>query len=412
MKKKFSYNFLLTALLSCWIFPGFAEDVNLTDCQLKVVNKNIDYGRVERNNIKYLPTGIGQLSPQRETIRLSCPADIEPALTVSGTKGALSAFGFGKKSQLNIKIESLAVDGKIVAPAIRRSGIVSHDLQLKSGDIITSQIPARGKNMEFVLVVTPEIETTESLQPENTLQSDDISLSVGGNISDSFTVSSNFSSTACNPIVSGGGIVDYKNINVRQLNSSGPTVLPAKALTLSIQCDAPTNIAIRADSNRPNSLTNVREGTVNPSNAAKVTQDVITAGLGKNLPSGMANISDPDVAGLGLSGNQKIGGYFMTMPVSEISLDGVKGASRFFTQGPPTTSSKWTRANSYDTTGGSLYSGSYYFGYAKNNGTAPETVKNITAMLLIQAYITDVNTLNLSTPIQLDGSSKIELYYY
>lgn len=407
------YKSLLVFSLFIWSMPSIANEINSSQCQLTVGQKVIDYGRIARSSIDYKAADISQLPPRIETVRLVCTEEIDPKLTIRGTKGLLSGFKFGQRSHLQINLDSFSVDGKAVPAIIIRNNVRKSVTQLEPEDIIQSQLPLKGKTLELVLSVIPSIRPNESIQPDDMPQSDDIHLDFGKNVSDSFSVISAFSSVACNPTISSGGIIDYNRIHVSHLNAVGPTVLPAHLLTFSIQCDAITNVAIRADSNRPDSLIDIRSGTTNISHAARTNQNVRSAGLGKNLPSGLANISDPDVAGLGLSGGKKIGGYLMAMPVSEIMLDGIGAKARYLVNGKPTANSTWLRASENDVTGGSIYAGANYFGYSTNRSySAPQAFKNLTATIIIQAYISDIANLNLSGPIQLDGSSKIEIYYY
>jgi len=402
---------ILTSLI-LWSAVSIAEGDSFTQCQFNLLQKNIDFGRIDRSSILYQSTGIGKLPSKKSIIRVNCTNEVEPELMLRGGEISSQIFQFGLKSRIDILLEKLVVDGKKTSFKVNRNGIVNLDPKIKPGDIIQSHSQIKGKNIEFIFSVTPYIVNGESLQPDRPLQSN-ILLIFNKKTSDSLTVNSTFNPSACNPALTAGGVVDYKNINVSQLNKSGPTVLPAKVLMLSIQCDSPSNVAIRVDSNRPNSLINIRNGTMSVNNTAKPSQDTIMAGLGKGLPFGLNNITEPDIAGLGISGGQKIGGYLMLMPSSEVSIDGVKGATRYLTHDKPSTSSNWIKTIGNDKTGGSVFSGLNYIAFSNNiNSGSPIAFKNLTATLVIQAFITDVVNLNLSKPIQLDGSSKVEIYYF
>lgn len=411
MKKSLVSNILLTSCLFVWSQFSIANEMDSGQCQLTITKKVIDYGRVARNSIEYQSSGIGKLSPKTEVIRLLCSSEIDPQITIRSLQSLNSNFLFGKKSTIKINLDNFMVDGRVTPTSIKRNGALRNITQLEPDDIILPRTPIKGKAIELVLSITPYITPDESIQPEDILQSDNISLDFANNLSDSFSIISTFNSAACNPTVSGGGVVDYNRIHISHLNPTGPTVLPAKILTLSILCDTYANVAIRADSNRPNSLVDTR-GNVNASGAARTNEAVTSAGLGKNLPNGFADISDPDVAGLGLSDNKKIGGYMMVMPLTGIFIDGAQTSVRFITNGKPDKNTLWQRPTS-DVTGGSLYSGSYYAAFtSKTNSSIPQSFKNFTASLIIQAYITDRKNLNTNSDILLDGSSTIELYYY
>ena len=56
---------------------------------------------------------------------------------------------------------------------------------------------------------------------------------------------------ACTPALSGGGVVDHGKISRKDLNQGNvPTALPVATLRLSVECAAPTMVAIRSSDNR------------------------------------------------------------------------------------------------------------------------------------------------------------------
>ncbi|EMI5491517.1 DUF1120 domain-containing protein [Providencia stuartii] len=236
------------------------------------------------------------------------------------------------------------------------------------------------------------------------MAADSVDISVIGTISP----------TSCVPTASGGGVVDYGNINPNSLNATGPTVLPAKTVNLSISCDGEAYVALRANSNRTNTVTDTN-GAENISGSAKVNQAVIDAGLGKNQPNGLGNVTEPHAAGLGLANGQKIGGYMLNLPVTSITLDGVDAAVRYYSTGTPTQTSSWNKMSpGVSNDGDSLLPASAaYFGYNSDAAAAvPQKFKLMNASVVVQAYITDKSALDITQPINLDGSSTIELYYY
>lgn len=46
------------------------------------------------------------------------------------------------------------------------------------------------------------------------------------------------------------------------------------------------------------------------------------------------------------------------------------------------------------------------------NSASPSPFRHFEGILIIQAYITHKMDLDLTSPLHLDGSSTIELYYY
>lgn len=253
--------------------------------------------------------------------------------------------------------------------------------------------------MKKLLIAT--LLTSSSL---SALAADSVDISVIGTISP----------TSCVPSASGGGVVDYGNINPDTLAATGPTVLPAKTISISINCDGETFVALSAISNRPNTVTN-SNGAENATGSARASQALIDAGLGKNLPNGLSNVSTPYAAGLGLANGQKIGGYMMNLPVTSVNIDGTDAAVRYWSVTAPTSTSSWNKMSpGVSDDGDSLLPASAaYFGYNSDAAAdTPQAFKTLNAMVLIQAYITDKSALATNQPINLDGSSTIELYYY
>lgn len=220
---------------------------------------------------------------------------------------------------------------------------------------------------------------------------------------------------SCVPSASGGGVVDYGNIKPDALTSGVPTVLPAKTVNISISCDGKTSVALRATSNRPNTVPDT-DGAENISGSALVSQAVIDAGLGKNLPFSLPTVLKPSAAGLGLANGNKIGGYMMNLPVTLVNLDGDPAAVRYYSLTAPTSTSGWSKmtAGISPNDGDSLLPpNTAFFGYSTNSAdSVPESFQNLSATVVIQAYITDKDKLATNQPINLDGSSTIELYYY
>lgn len=87
---------------------------------------------------------------------------------------------------------------------------------------------------------------------------------------------------ACTPALSGGGVVDHGKISRKDLNQANvPTALPVATLRLSVECAAPTLVAIQSRDNRAG-----------------------TSGEG-GVPGSTENF------GLGLVGDKKVGWYLL-----------------------------------------------------------------------------------------------------
>lgn len=230
------------------------------------------------------------------------------------------------------------------------------------------------------------------------------------------TVIGTISPTACTPSAAGGGVIDYGFISPEQLaqeiddKPAGTTVLPVKTTSFTVQCDGRANVALRAKSNRG---TASEANAMNNSGASNISDDATKKAMVAGLPYSVT-ATNPDVMGLGTSSNNKpIGGYMMLLPTKLINLDGVPATKRFYTIGTPTSTSSWTAEPLESTHGGSINSGSSYIGYSTNeSATTPQSFQQLTGTLIVRAYITDRANLNLNQPVNLDGSSSIELFYY
>jgi len=224
------------------------------------------------------------------------------------------------------------------------------------------------------------------------------------------------SAASCTPNAAGGGVVDYGFIKPDTLADKGPTVLSVKTIGFTINCDAPTNVAIRASSNRMSTTTDIK-GPESVVGSSIVNAELIAAGFGQNMPFGQSKVSQPTVVGLGASSGKNIGGYLLNLPPSLVSLDGVPATNKYYTVGnTPNYSTKWIKESSSLTTGNghSLFTtDGAYFAYGVNSeATAPSSFTQLSGTLLVQAYITDKSNLDLSSPVNLNGSSTVELYYF
>ncbi|MFY3771588.1 DUF1120 domain-containing protein [Providencia manganoxydans] len=232
------------------------------------------------------------------------------------------------------------------------------------------------------------------------LSADSIDISVIGTISP----------TACVPSAAGGGVADYGMIKPSELEATGVSVLEVKTLGFSVQCDGVTNVALRANSNRGNASD---AGPANDTGASKLTDTTALSSMIANLPYNVS-VANPDVMGLGTAPNgADIGGYMMLLPTSLVTLDGEAATKRFYAFGPLTQNTTWNVEGAETNHGGSINSGATFVSYSTDNtDTKPQAFQNLTGTLIIRAYITDQSKLDVTQPINLDGSSTIELYYY
>lgn len=197
---------------------------------------------------------------------------------------------------------------------------------------------------------------------------------------------------ACKPRLNGGGIIDYGTIRPDTLKKDAYTVLDEKQLDFSITCDAPAKVALRTINGRPNSVAGAGNDSVGGSSIAPVPI------------FGSAVIS---VAGLGIDGTKRIGGYGIRIPNGSVILDG-KGANGIYKEGSANT---WTVSDSTSSSGSLLSHVVRYQSWAERDSLEPVAFTNMSGKLAVQAYINKASELDLSKPVKLDGLTTLELIY-
>lgn len=129
---------------------------------------------------------------------------------------------------------------------------------------------------------------------------------------------------------------------------------------------------------------------------------------------GLPNVTQAFVAGLGINNGQKLGGYMLNLPFTQVRLDGQSATVKYWTPMLPTETTNWNKETELQANGGSLFTGtaSYFSFGTDTSSVVPKPFKRLEGILIIQAYITQKHDLDLTSPLHLDGSSTIELYYY
>lgn len=201
--------------------------------------------------------------------------------------------------------------------------------------------------------------------------------------------------SACSPSLTGGGTVDYGSIPAGTLSSTDYTILAGKQLDISITCDAPTKVGFQVINGRP--------GSAASDDAEEGANSIATAPTGMTL----YGWGSAPVAGLGLSGTAKVGGYTIMLSTPTILVDGKSNAF---------ISTKNTAAWDMDT-GAASYSlftrdGSLSYFTVANSGTnTPLAFTTMSARIGIEAYINKKSELDLTKEIKLDGLATIKLVY-
>lgn len=188
---------------------------------------------------------------------------------------------------------------------------------------------------------------------------------------------------ACKPSLTGGGAIDYGTIPTASLKKDELYALEKKFLDLTITCDAPAKIALKAINGRPNT-------------AAGMTETGVFAGeCPKSIPQG-----GDFCVGLGLDGKNKIGGY--SAIVSDVLADG-KTVDYIH----KSTDATWIKG---------AYSWLYATSELEQSWSTPGSVepiafKVLSGKLSVQAYLNKASELDLTKPVKLDGLTTLELVY-
>lgn len=194
--------------------------------------------------------------------------------------------------------------------------------------------------------------------------------------------------TACKPTLTGGGTIDYGTINSNMLEKDDFTILTEKQIDFSITCDAPAKVAVKVIDGRTNTAAGVSLG------ADSFAKD----------PTGKIFNNGTYVAGLGLDGDKKIGGYSLRLAVGTIKADGVDVDS-IWTDRPAT---NWIGPV---TRGDLFHSTAPYNSWTKKGEKTPIAFSTLTGKLGVQAYINKASELDLTKPVKLDGLATLELVY-
>lgn len=202
--------------------------------------------------------------------------------------------------------------------------------------------------------------------------------------SDSFDISvvGNITPAACKPALAGGNVFDYGNIPASSLSKDDFTVLPSKTTGISIVCDAPTKVALQTTDNR--------SGTEN-------------IPVGKILEGMKMNASSTPM-GLGLdSAGNKIGAYHASIPAETVKLDTDDAPDSIYSKDM---GASWVKYNRTLFT-----SNKNLFSWAKSGELAPEAFTSMTGTISVTPAISPASSLDLSSPVKMDGSVTVQLYY-
>lgn len=208
------------------------------------------------------------------------------------------------------------------------------------------------------------------------------------------TVKGTLIPAACVPSITGE--INYGNVTAAQLDDTEYTVLPQKTVGFAINCGGPVKVAIQAINGRPGS---VAGGEETGDNNLAIS------------PVALLGYSEIVVAGLGTNNGDKIGGYAIGLLADTLQADGNKMFLKLRSMGDG-----WS-----DFSVGPIAPIYYYYSvfddvltYSWANSATtqdPTAITNLSAQLVVQAYLNNTTALDTSGAVQLDGLATIELVY-
>lgn len=181
--------------------------------------------------------------------------------------------------------------------------------------------------------------------------------------------------TSCIPAFAGGSTVDLRKISAATLNSTTQTLLPARDISLHINCDAPAPVEVSVRDNR---------------GATKLPG--IHDGAGQNNPALFF--------GLGEINGTRIGGFALRHGIPEV--DGAPQVLLTRTSTNPT----WQLPAS------SLVSNApVFYSWGPNVATGPASARHHGFPMSLLPVIGPSNALPIANEIPLDGSVTFDMFY-
>jgi type 1 fimbria pilin len=180
------------------------------------------------------------------------------------------------------------------------------------------------------------------------------------------TVTGFITPAACTPGLSNGGVVDYAKIPVKDLNQDDTTSLGRITLQLRVDCDEATTYALNVKDNRPN--TDYHR----------------------------------DRFGLGLiNTSQRLGGYQIAF------------SDAITESGPKTVIGSLNQGETWFNNEGAASSPTQYTGFGDRTTGRwfPAAIKNLAANMTVNTSIAPARGLTLTSEVELDGSSTLEVKY-
>jgi len=167
---------------------------------------------------------------------------------------------------------------------------------------------------------------------------------------------------ACNPTLTGGGVIDHGKMSAKDLNTDRNTMLPTQTLQMTVTCDAPVLFAIKSTDNRPES------------------------GTGSYFGLGMIN------------GTQKLGAYSLNLSNPLADGEAVQSIASF------DNGTTWEAYKSFE-------HGLMLSVATLADSSTPRPTQELVTDVLYSGYIHRTDGLDLSNEVNIDGSATLEVKY-
>lgn len=373
-------NHCIAALL---FFVSLAANVQAEEeCRLDLSESRLDFGLMNRA-ITFTPAPERLLGERRLSLTLNCPQPKDMSLFYRGLAAGPERLRFTEGGSYRLQVSDGVLDGRAVelgllAGSGQAPGAIGSTLNWRADHGI---VPMQGGQPLNGRSFSVQIEVSAWAREEATRVHDAITWETSGVFdalasgrSQELHLQARFAPAACTPSLSNGGTVDFGKLSTNDLNSDKDTALPARQLTLTVNCDGPTTFALRMQDNRQGSAT------------------------GGN---------DETSYGLGLDAQQqKIGRYYLIFNPAQVTADNLPQVYR---TDSTTAGTAWSSASTQPIPIGA----NSYLGFTATAGSTsgPDALATVSALLSLNAFIAPLQTLDRSSEINLDGSATLEIIY-
>ncbi|AIR61145.1 hypothetical protein LH23_10855 [Cedecea neteri] len=205
------------------------------------------------------------------------------------------------------------------------------------------------------------------------------------------TVIGTITPSVCVPTLAGGGVYDVGTIKAATLSATALNGVTTQTKQLSIVCDAPTKVAIKAVNKRLNT--------------AADTTEVAATGAAP-APTSLVTWRGHNVVGLGLDGSSRIGGYSLyntgTVNADNNTVDVITADDAAHTA--------WTKGSGTPNMYG-IGAAPRLLTVAATGTTVPVAFTSLTMNVSATVYVNKASELDLTKDIKLNGMTTLEMVY-